>query len=431
MSVLNIFGSTPPPGVYTLYPDGNPSVILGQSFTTYGGKLPDAQCLGGRVYVPTIDAHPHTSKVTVKAWLGTDLSAAPVRSKEVAVPAIGWVDATFDTPFDMPADGSPVTIGYQFTGTEFGVTRYVHTPGLRGSSAAIQAAGDIGLELGAAPSTYLLLGGAQTTQPSNVGYGIDIIVEGNPVQPEPENVGPSVDTGSNRSMYVGQTTVLTAAGTDADGTIASYDWFQTGGPAATLVGSGAVRTFTPTTVGTYTFAATATDNDGATSAPNPVTVTVLAVPVEVDPIPQTPTAGVGVFEMIEVGVKDLIVASMPEAANLIGGDLSYDEGDDFYIFIGMVSGFTFETGGEWTLDIDVFDSTYGQAMRRCLALESILLKPGGWRTPKMRIDRVTQNQAPSERPNWDDDSSYRVGATYTFTARRPSPPKPAPVVDDI
>jgi len=133
------------------------------------------------------------------------------------------------------------------------------------------------------------------------------------------------------------------------------------------------------------------------------------------------TSSLTPFAMIEVAVMELIEALMPEASgDRIGGGLSYDAGDDFYVYVGMVPGSASAdaTAGSWAVDVDVFDSTYGQAMRRALALEALLLTPGGKVTPSMRIDRVTENEGPSERPWDDDDSAYRVGATYVFTARR-------------
>ena len=123
------------------------------------------------------------------------------------------------------------------------------------------------------------------------------------------------------------------------------------------------------------------------------------------------------FPMIEKAVKALIETKYPESEGKVGGDLSYQAGDGFYVWIGLVpGGGTTQTEGQWTLDIDVFADTYAQAMGRALMIEAHIV---GSRhvTEVMRIDTCTQNQAPSERP-WDDEQTYRVGGTYTFTARR-------------
>lgn len=125
------------------------------------------------------------------------------------------------------------------------------------------------------------------------------------------------------------------------------------------------------------------------------------------------------FAMIEVSASEMLTDLVEDITDeLIGGDLSYDGEKDFYVWIGLVGGLSDETSGQWSVDIDVFDSTYGQAMNRCLEIEAALLGAKGHQTQGMIIDRVYQNEAPTERPGWDEESSYRVGATYVFTARR-------------
>lgn len=236
---------------------------------------------------------------------------------------------------------------------------------------------------------------------------------GTPVAPSEEpNQPPIANAGPNQNVIVGQQVTLSGSGSDTDGTIASYSWTKVSGPPVTLAGSGATRTFTPTVSGTYIFALTVTDDDDAVSTPD--TVTVLA-----QSISSGSGGGPSPFARIESAVKELVVALMPEADGLVGGDLSYDaESQEFYIWLGLVpGGRTTEVDGEWILDIDVFDTHYAQAMDRALALEPLLIKRGGHRTSRMRIDSVTQNEAPVERP-WDDESAYRIGATYVFTARR-------------
>lgn len=124
------------------------------------------------------------------------------------------------------------------------------------------------------------------------------------------------------------------------------------------------------------------------------------------------------FKMIEKALRELIDSKMEDVTTAqIGGDLSYTTEDEFYIFLGLIGGSTTVIDGEWSVDIDVFDNDYTQAMERALDLEAILLKRGGHRTSLMLIDNVYQNESPTSRP-WDDENAFRVGATYTFTARR-------------
>lgn len=125
------------------------------------------------------------------------------------------------------------------------------------------------------------------------------------------------------------------------------------------------------------------------------------------------------FEMVEKAVKELIEARYEAAQGKVGGDMSFEAGEGFYVWIGLVpGGSTNETQGEWVLDIDVFGDAYGTAMGHALGVEGALIG-SRLHTPTMRLDNCYQNEGPAERP-WDDESVYRIGATYTFTARRPS-----------
>lgn len=96
-------------------------------------------------------------------------------------------------------------------------------------------------------------------------YWIDVRVSDSSTPPA--NTPPVANAGSAQTVTVGtQVTLSGAASTDSDGTIANYAWSQTSGPTVTLSGSGATRTFTPSTAGTYVFSLTVTDNGGATSS---------------------------------------------------------------------------------------------------------------------------------------------------------------------
>jgi len=139
------------------------------------------------------------------------------------------------------------------------------------------------------------------------------------------------------------------------------------------------------------------------------------------------------FPMIERALVELLESGFGAPEGTVGGDLSYDAStDDYYLWIGLVSGSTDAIYGEWSVDIDVFDNKYGQAMDRALAIEAFLMKPGGHRTSIMLLDSASQNEVPIERP-WGDDNAYRIGATYTFTARRSAGTivMPTPVTGDV
>ena len=124
------------------------------------------------------------------------------------------------------------------------------------------------------------------------------------------------------------------------------------------------------------------------------------------------------FKMIEMALKELIERELPNAEGRVGGDLSFDPAtQDFYVWLGLVPGGTADQiSGSWILDIDVFAKGYVEAVTLANALEAVLLRPRHT-TSEMRIDNTYQNTGPTERP-WDDESVFRVGGTYVFTARR-------------
>lgn len=87
------------------------------------------------------------------------------------------------------------------------------------------------------------------------------------VNPAP-NVAPTADAGADQSISLPtNSVVLTANGTDTDGTIASYAWTQVGTTPSVATLSGAssnILTASDLVQGTYTFEVTVTDDDGAT-----------------------------------------------------------------------------------------------------------------------------------------------------------------------
>lgn len=80
------------------------------------------------------------------------------------------------------------------------------------------------------------------------------------------NASPVANAGSDQSVNINTAVTLNGgSSSDSDGTISSYSWTQISGATVTLSGTGATRTFTPTTAGVRTFQLTVTDDDGATS----------------------------------------------------------------------------------------------------------------------------------------------------------------------
>lgn len=96
----------------------------------------------------------------------------------------------------------------------------------------------------------------------------------------PTNVAPTANAGADQSVQTGTLVTLNgSSSSDSDGTVASYTWTQVSGTSVTLSGSGATRTFTPSSAGTYVFGLTVTDDDGATSTQDTVSIVATTAPV--------------------------------------------------------------------------------------------------------------------------------------------------------
>lgn len=131
------------------------------------------------------------------------------------------------------------------------------------------------------------------------------------------------------------------------------------------------------------------------------------------------------FTPILFAVREIVRTAfdLPEDTELIGKGLAYDGATDYYVWLDQIPGGSNADAieGSWAVDIDIFGKDYGEASQKALDLEAHLLSPGGHRTPTMRVDSVVENTGPHEG-FWDDDTIYRISATYVFTARRPSRP---------
>jgi dienelactone hydrolase len=108
------------------------------------------------------------------------------------------------------------------------------------------------------------------------------------------NQAPVANAGADQTITLPQNSVtLSGSGTDADGTIASYQWSQVSGPsqAGITSASSAQSSITALVQGTYTFRLTVTDNTG-TTATDDVVVTVNAA------ANQAPVANAGTDQTI-------------------------------------------------------------------------------------------------------------------------------------
>jgi hypothetical protein len=119
------------------------------------------------------------------------------------------------------------------------------------------------------------------------------------------NQPPVANAGPNQTITLPINSVsFSGSGTDASGTITSYNWSQIGGPSApTISGSNsAVSSVSGLLAGTYIFQLTVSDNNGA-SATDQITVNVLPANVN-----STPVANAGPDQTITAPASSVILA---------------------------------------------------------------------------------------------------------------------------
>jgi hypothetical protein len=81
------------------------------------------------------------------------------------------------------------------------------------------------------------------------------------------NLAPIANAGQDVILYLPtNSTTIIGVGSDADGSIASYQWLKKSGPAVTIANANqATVSLSGMVEGTYTFMLTVTDNEGATA----------------------------------------------------------------------------------------------------------------------------------------------------------------------
>jgi poly(3-hydroxybutyrate) depolymerase len=127
------------------------------------------------------------------------------------------------------------------------------------------------------------------------------------------NVAPTANAGTAQTITLPTSTVTLdgSASKDSDGSIASYLWKQTAGPASSVITSttSAKPVITNLTVaGTYTLQLTVTDNKGATGTAS-VTITVKPAPAANKP---------------PVASTSAVTITLPTTTATLDGSLSYD-----------------------------------------------------------------------------------------------------------
>lgn len=167
------------------------------------------------------------------------------------------------------------------------------------------------------------------------------------------NVPPVANAGLDQAVNAGANVILQGGGADANGTIASYAWTQTTGPAVTLSGANSASlTFTaPATSAGLTFQLTVTDNQQATHTDSiTVTVNALAAPVIVrQPTnPKSVQHGSALIFLVARGENlnyewhgnafGTVVKTGPEPFLLRAGDLAPVGQSCYYVVVSNTAG---------------------------------------------------------------------------------------------
>jgi len=135
---------------------------------------------------------------------------------------------------------------------------------------------------------------------------------------ETPNSPPVANAGSNHSAQVGDTVSFLGTGTDADGSIAKYEWdFDGDGIYDWSSGTTGSTTHVYDTAGTYTAVLRVTDNEGATST-NICTITVSRKTITLD---VTGTWS-GNWSRSDGGEVGTLIAVLAQSGSSLSGDMT-------------------------------------------------------------------------------------------------------------
>lgn len=121
------------------------------------------------------------------------------------------------------------------------------------------------------------------------------------------NIIPTVNAGADQTIELpASQATLTATANDTGGSIASYQWTKTAGPAVTMTNANTatLSLSNVTTAGLYTFSLTVTDNQGATATD--------VANVVVNPLPgtnQAPTVNGGADQNLNLPISQVVLTA--------------------------------------------------------------------------------------------------------------------------
>lgn len=116
----SVYGATTPSGTFSVFTDGSPSIVLGETFYRYGGVGGTWSCVGGRVWTPvgvpatiTIRLYADPASTGGVTRYVHNLDSAPVREVTVPTNPGGWTEARWGA-WPLTPDGQRWMIGYTF-----------------------------------------------------------------------------------------------------------------------------------------------------------------------------------------------------------------------------------------------------------------------------------------------------------------------------
>ncbi|MCO5286625.1 MAG: PKD domain-containing protein [Chitinophagaceae bacterium] len=323
--------------------------------------------IGGNFYNGSVTLAPYQSIILVKI---VEFNKAPIAN--AGTEQIITLPDDKVTLVGSGTDEDGEVVAYEWTKSSWPVAHRIVSPNSRVTEVT-----------GLSEGTFIIQLKVTDNKGASGTSSVRIIVKAAP------NKAPVANAGADKTITLPTNKVtLTGSGTDADGTISSYQWSKTAGPGSYTIVSPASATteVTSLTEGTYTFQLKVTDNKGATDTAT-VKVTVNAAPN------QAPTANAGADQTITLPTNTVSLAG--SGTDEDGTVVSYQ-----WTKISGPSSYNFGNSGSAVTD--VFGLTEG--------VYSFQLEVTDNKGAKGRDTmQVTVNAAPNQAP------TANAGADQTIT----------------
>jgi hypothetical protein len=368
----------PPEG--TWYVNQGP-LTLGATFTV---DSPVKQLTKWRFYY-----RPEMGALQAALWTAsgssTPLTTEPIPSDTTT----GWREVALAIPVDL-VNGTSYIVGYYSVNMSF----YSDIGGFPALHYGNDDLGDVSLgtvtNRAIYTSAHMYAAAGNITRPDNIAangrsYYIDFVVDN-----AQSITAPVANAGNDQAVLVGKTVTLNGSGSsDANGTIASYQWTQVSGPAVVLSDTTSSQpTFTaPMTPGTLTFSLVVTDNDGETSNTDLVVVNVLVTPTIVEE--NSNTTGVLSRNYWHDGVGQIQMPGFVRKSYYLPGETA-----EFSIDYNAT--FTFEV---WRMGY------YGGSTN---GARQVVGPTGGFPTNQPESQTIPNSNGATDCSNWSVNASWKI-----------------------